>query len=269
MDYRIGCSGWSYSGWVGPFYPKGTRPGDYLKLYSRVFDAVEIDSTFYRIPGRNMVKSWDEATPDGFRFTAKLPQEITHERKLGNSETVLSAFTDAIRPLGEKLSFVLIQFPASFRGKTQKTRFAEFIKLLPSDISFAVEFRHSSWFAEDVYSMLRDAEITMAWSEVPMLMVPEVITSGSAYLRLVGDRSIGEDRFGTVQRDRSSTIKSWAGVLDRQKDRIRHAFIFANNHFQGFGPFTVNLFREAAGLEPVDWEARIRSIVPDGQKKLF
>ncbi len=269
MEYRIGCSGWSYSGWLRNFYPAGTKAGDYLKLYSRVFDTVEIDSTFYRIPSVSMVDGWNKVTPAGFRFTAKMPKLITHEEKLLNSGSHLDDFMDVMKGLGEKLAFLVIQLPPSFRREEGYDRLKSFISVLPSYFSYAVEFRHGSWFTDDVYSMLSDSGITLAWSELHGLAPHMDLTSDSVYLRLVGDRSIPEEKFGTAQKDRTAVAGKWADEIARRKDEVRHAFVFANNHFQGFGPFTVNLFRQSAGMEPVDWGLKMRSIVPDRQKTLF
>lgn len=269
MDYRIGCSGWSYSGWLGNFYPPGTKPGDYLRLYSRVFDAVEIDSTFYRIPQESMVKGWRESTPDGFSFTAKLPREITHEKKLNNSDEVLERFVSVMRGLGRKLEFIVIQFPPSFNCKKGMEPFRSFVSVLPSGVKYAVEFRHYSWFTDEVQSLLSDYGMTIVWSEIQGLVPSKVLTSDAIYLRLVGDRSISEDKFGTVQKDRSGIIKSWSDDILSRKDEVRHAFVFANNHFQGFGPFTVNLFRQSLGMDVVDWRLNMEKIVPDNQKTLF
>jgi uncharacterized protein YecE (DUF72 family) len=90
-ELRIGCSGWSYKDWQGPFYPKGLATSDYLKFYSKIFDSVEIDSSFYRIPSAFMVNQWKSNTPTGFLFSPKLPKKITHENKLKDSDSTLLA----------------------------------------------------------------------------------------------------------------------------------------------------------------------------------
>src|SRR5207249_5112129 len=100
---HIGCSGWSYADWVGPFYPKDAKPGDYLHLYSTIFDAVEIDSTYYRTPSPLMVANWRKITTDGFIFSAKFPKKITHELKLRDSQAQLERFYKSISELREKL----------------------------------------------------------------------------------------------------------------------------------------------------------------------
>lgn len=269
MEYRTGCSGWSYKGWVGPFYPKGTDSSEFLELYSRVFNTVEIDSTFYASPDSISVRKWRESTPDDFQFTAKMPRVITHERRLVNVEIRVGYFLESIKSLKEKLGMVLVQFPHSFTQNDGFEDFRKFLKLLPQDLQFAVEFRHNSWFNDEVYSLMKEENITLAWSEIPMAAPPDELTSSSAYLRLVGDRSINEKDFGTVQKDRSDIIRKWAEKLEKRRDVIDHTFVFSNNHFQGFGPATVNSFRQAVGLEPVDWLPLMNDNASGKQRTLF
>jgi len=111
---RIGTQGWNYQDWVGPFYPGGTRPADYLPIYSRAFDTVEVDSTFYAIPAASTVRAWAERTPPGFRFAVKMPQEVTHESRLRDEAGATELFFDRMRELGDKLGPVLLQLPPAF-----------------------------------------------------------------------------------------------------------------------------------------------------------
>jgi uncharacterized protein YecE (DUF72 family) len=116
MQYYIGCSGWSYSSWQGPFYPRAIENSKWLKYYSNVFDYVEIDSSFYKIPNEFMVKNWYKRTPSNFRFTAKFPKVITHDKRLKNfDEDQLDYFFDSMSELKEKLLALLIQLPPSIQ----------------------------------------------------------------------------------------------------------------------------------------------------------
>ncbi len=269
MDLRIGCSGWSYKGWVGTFYPSGARPADYLELYSRAFSTVEIDSTFYATPDAETVRKWYGKTPDDFLFAAKMPKVITHERRLSNVEIHLGYFLDSIGKLKDKLGAVLIQFPHGFSRQDGFEKLRDFLKILPTDIGFAVEFRHDSWFDEDVYSALSESGVALAWSEVPMTSSSTYLTTDTAYIRLVGDRSIDGKDFGTVQKDRSEVLEKWAIALKERRDVIDHTFVFSNNHFQGFGPATANFFRKAMGLNGIDWTAAMGRGNSERQKSLF
>ena len=110
----IGTQGWTYNAWVGPFYPPGTRPAEFLSMYARAFRAVEVDSTFYAIPAAKVVRGWADRTPPEFTFTLKLPQEITHERRLRDADDVVAEFLDRARELGPKLGPILVQMGPDF-----------------------------------------------------------------------------------------------------------------------------------------------------------
>lgn len=257
MELRTGCSGWSYSQWVGPFYPPGSKPHDYLGIYSKVFDLVEIDSTFYRVPDDSTIETWREITPPDFLFTAKVPQSITHNSRLENVESEVMDFVNRISVLGRKLAMVLFQFPPSLTYREGYPRLVKISDYLPKTARYAVEFRNDSWFRDDVFFFLRERNITMAWSEIPTARGPPVLTTDRVYLRLIGDRSIPEEHFGKILRERTSDIDYWTTALREKQDLIRHAYVLSNNHFQGFGPATVNLFRKSSGLEQVSWTAKM------------
>jgi uncharacterized protein YecE (DUF72 family) len=263
LDIRTGCSGWSYDQWVGPFYPLGTKPSDYLRIYSRIFDLVEIDSSFYGIPDIRTVENWNKSVPDHFLFTAKMPQTVTHELRLRNSMDEAKRFLDVIRILGEKLASVLIQLPPSLTFNEGFGRLSKLLADLPTEFRYSVEFRNDSWFVDETFSILRENSVALTWSEIPQSTVPPDITSDFVYLRFVGDRSISEKEFGRIKIDRSHEIEFWTKEIMEKKDMIRHAYVLSNNHFQGFGPGTVNLFRKLSGLEPVDWT------IKTGQSRLI
>jgi len=115
MKLYVGCSGWSYDAWEGHFYPKKIDSKNYLSYYSKVFDYVEIDSSFYRIPNRNMALRWASITPPNFRFTAKFPQVVTHDTRLGGGLDYLLQFFEVMNPLKTKLLCLLMQLPPSLK----------------------------------------------------------------------------------------------------------------------------------------------------------
>ena len=117
MEPFVGCSGWSYDAWLGHFYPANLERKEFLKYYSHIFDFVEIDSSFYNVPNLFMTKRWASVTPDEFRFTAKFPRSITHEKRLAEPEKELHYFFDVMRPLRRKLLAVLLQLPPSLTAK--------------------------------------------------------------------------------------------------------------------------------------------------------
>src|SRR6185312_15107685 len=149
---RVGTQGWNYDAWVGPFYPEKTRAADYLSIYARAFDTVEVDSTFYAIPASKTVRGWAQRTPDDFIFSLKLPQEITHERRLRNVDDLAAEFFDRARELGHKLGPILIQLGPDF-GPTELPAVAQFLPKLPRDIRFAIEFRQRGWIHDGLLAL--------------------------------------------------------------------------------------------------------------------
>jgi uncharacterized protein YecE (DUF72 family) len=252
----VGCSGWSYDAWLGHFYPANLERKEFLKYYSHVFDFVEIDSSFYRPPNLFMTKRWASLTPDDFRFTAKFPRSITHEKRLADPERHLRYFFDIMRPLRRKLLALLLQLPPSLTAKEGSKKLEALIHMLDPDFRYAIEVRHNSWFDnKQVYKLLSDNNICLAWSQLDTIQTPPELTSDFVYLRFIGDRSIDEKDFGRVQKDRLEELKRWSEeVNSRLKDNAKFAVVAANNHYAGFGPATANSFRRMLGLREAVWE---------------
>lgn len=252
MELRIGCTGWSYEGWVGPFYPKSMQDGDFLKHYSKAFDITEVNSTFYRIPTRAMAKKWHDDTPENFRFTAKMPKVITHEGRL-KPGPYLDQFLDSIKPLGSKISILVIQLPPSLSFDESRPHLEKMADHLPAAYRYAVEGRHPSWFSESASKFLTEKKLCLVWNEVEGVKNPAPVTTDFVYLRLIGDRSIPEKEFGRVQKDRSHLVQEWADRLQSVQDTVSLGVAMANNHFEGFGPVTANKLRVSLGMQYVTW----------------
>ena len=249
-EIRLGTQGWSYPDWVGTFYPPQSKPTDYLQFYSQVFDTVELDTTFYSTPRAETVRSWAETTPDGFLFAAKMPQSITHEKHLANSESELAEFVDTMRLLGPKLGAILIQCPPQFQFE-ELPALQAFLPLLPRDVSFAIEFRHRSWLRDDVLDLLR--QYNVAWCVIDLYYMPRVpnITADFTYMRWLGDRR-QLSVFDRVQIDRSEQMQKWAGVVQEIAPRVRRIMGFYNNHYAGHSPASVAQMKSLLGLPAVD-----------------
>jgi uncharacterized protein YecE (DUF72 family) len=254
LQLSIGCSGWSYDAWLGHFYPANLERKDFLKYYSHVFDFVEIDSSFYRAPNLFMTKRWASLTPDNFRFTAKFPRSITHEKRLSDPERQLRYFFDAMRPLRRKVLALLLQLPPSLTAKEGLKKLEALVHMLDPDFRYAIEVRHKSWFDRSVYKLLSDNNICLAWSQLDTIQTPDELTSDFLYLRFIGDRSIDEKDFGRVQIDRLKELRLWSHSVSRIKDKAKFAVVAANNHYAGFGPATANSFRKMVGLKEAVWE---------------
>jgi uncharacterized protein YecE (DUF72 family) len=221
-------------------------------MYSRVFDAVEIDSSYYRTPSPFMVSNWRRVTPDGFLFTAKFPKKITHELKLRDSQAQLERFYKAMSGLKEKLGALVIQLPPSFNYKKDREALVAFLGQIDKTYVHAIEFRNKSWFKQEIYDLLKENNVSLVWSENQYASAPTEATSDVAYLRMVGDRSI--TNFGQKQRDQGEVMNKWYTALDEKSSLFKQGFIFFNNHFAGFGPGSVNEFRRLAGLAELDWK---------------
>jgi len=239
-EVRVGTQGWNYAQWAGPFYPEGTRAEDYLRLYARAFGTVEVDSTFYAIPPEKTVRGWASKVPAQFRFALKLPQEITHVRRLVACRDVLEEFDQRARVLGEHLGPVLVQFGPEF-GPDHRPAFERFLPMLPTDIRYAVEFRQPQWLTRGTLDLLREHGVSLALVEgrwvgrERMLRLAEEPTGAVGYVRMMGpDRSL-ED-FSHVQVDRSAELGQWAAVLVRLAERVRAVHVYVNNHFEGHSP---------------------------------
>ena len=256
MKFYVGCSGWSYTAWQGPFYPSNMDNSKWLQYYSKVFDYVEIDSSFYRIPNIFTVKNWSKMTPSNFRFTAKFPKVITHEKRLKNVDNELSLFFKAMEPLHDKILALLIQLPPSLEITEGLQRLREIIPILDNRFRYAVEIRNHSWFQDLAYNFFANNNLCMVWSQLVGIRIPPIVTSDFLYIRFIGDRTIQEKNFGRIQKDRTSEMRKWSRQLLRvQKEdtKLNLAIVTANNHYAGFGPATANMFRKIIGLPEVYW----------------
>ncbi len=261
---RVGCSGWGYDDWLGSFYPPKTAKSEYLSLYSNVFDCVEVDSSFYRTPGPAMTKAWYKTAPQGFLFAMKVPKRITHEKKLRGVAENLGWFYASAKELKEKCGPLVAQLPPSIKYDRDWTVMQDFVKSLDDKYPHAIEFRHKSWFRDDVYALLRDRDVTMVWTENQYLKSPSTVTSSNVYLRMVGDREITQ--FHEMQKDKGAEMRAWYKELDESAESIKGALVFFNNHYAGFGPGSVNEFRRLAGL--MEYEFPATGGAPVGQKSL-
>jgi len=263
-EIYLGVQGFTSRDWMGTFYPPDIGTRDQLPFYARVFDTVELNTTFYSIPRRHTVRSWRSRTPQDFVFAAKVPKVITHDKRLENVEEDLRIFVETMRLLGDKLGPLLIQFPRSFTRRFQK-RFQDFLGLLPEELEFAVEFRSRSWIDEEIFSLLRERGVAWCindWQDMPS--IPEV-TADFAYFRWTGYH----DQFlylGEVQEERLTDLQSWAETVVQVGERVDRIHGYFNNHYTGHAPATVNQFKALLGLQAVNplnaWPQR-RDLFPE------
>src|ERR1041385_5043221 len=260
---RIGTQGWSYPDWHGVFYPPGAKQEDRLPFYAEVFDTVEIDATFYGPPKGTIARSWARHTPAGFKFSAKLPRDITHEGALRDSAAALTEFAKSLEPLGDKLGPVLVQLPAAFVRDAHNARHLDaFLALRPRAMRFVVELRHDSWFVPDTYELLRRHRAALAWTEWRDLAPPHEITSDFLYVRWLGTREDIEV-YDKVHIDRSDAFAAWERDLRTALGDVREIFGYFNNHWAGHSPASANEMKRRLGLVAKD----AKDLWP--QKELF
>jgi uncharacterized protein YecE (DUF72 family) len=254
--FRIGTQGWSYTDWVGSFYPPGSKQEHYLPFYTEVFDTVEVDTTFYHPPKATVVRSWARHTPDAFRFSVKVPQAITHTARLANIGEQMQQFARALEPLGERLGPLLVQMPAEFERDEGTVGVLErFLAAAPAPVRLAVEFRHRSWHRPQTFDLLRAHRAALAWTEWRDLPRVSEVTTDFLYLRWLGDRRAIE-RYDRVQIDRSDSFDAWERDLRRVLPQVREIYGYFNNHWAGHSPASANEMKRRLGLAPVEWQDR-------------
>ncbi len=255
--YWLGCSGWSYDDWVGPFYPSGTPAVEFLPRYSRVFRTVEVDSSFYRAPSSFLTRRWATVTPEGFRFSLKIPRDVTHPQPDTNGVAALESFLTNIGPLRSagRLGPIVLQYPASFRSR-EYGRLSATLNAVPREYLLAVELRHDSWWTPETRRMLEERGAALVWSVVPDTRPPAWVTSDFLYARFIGDRAL--TRFDRIQRERRADLEEMRDLFDREGRSATTVFAYSNNHFMGFGPGTTAEFAEVLGESRPDLGAAAR-----------
>lgn len=237
---HLGTSGWSYADWIGTIYPAGTPVARYLPAYAQQFSSVEIDSTFYASPGQRMIDAWRERTPDNFVFAAKVARSITHDRQLDQVADEVLEFAAAMRGLGDKCGPLLFQFAPSFTAE-YSDRLEALLPLLPTDLRWAVEVRHTSWLREPFYDLLRAHNVALAHVDLPWMPRSTPVTADFAYIRWLGDRRAIADDFSHVRSgfERTADLDWWARQIRRLLKHGKSVYGYANNHYQGHSPATI------------------------------
>jgi uncharacterized protein YecE (DUF72 family) len=221
MNLYVGTSGYSYKQWKGTFYPKELSDKQMLRYYGERFRTVEINNTFYRMPKRSVLEGWASEVPAEFQFVLKASQRITHMQRLQGVEDALSYLLDVTASLKQRLGALLFQLPPNLKKDLPRLR--DFLVLLPSQYRAAFEFRHRSWFDDEVFELLRQHQAALCIAEAEDdLEVPFVSTADWGYLRLRRpDYSDAE-------------LNAWAKRAIEQD--WRNAFVFFKHEDDGKGP---------------------------------
>jgi uncharacterized protein YecE (DUF72 family) len=259
---RIGSCAWSFEDWRDVFYPHDLPESHWLEFYAEYFPAVEVDTTFHAVPAQDTVRRWAEITPANFRFTCKLPRQITHICRLRDCGAEVNSFLKAIEPLGPKLQVVLIQLPPSLTPADGKQALRKFLMQLSRDFRFAIEFRHPGWHRPQFIRLVEKYRICWVWADTtplnernlaPFEFLP--CTTDFLYLRLLGDHATKYDvdgshihRYEKLLWKREAALESWSLKIQRHLADVRSVWAFAGNHFEGFAPETCQRLAERLGF---------------------
>lgn len=224
-NYHIGCSGYSYPYWKNKFYPKGVAAKDYLSYYSSIFNTVELNGTFYRTPTLSQLKKYKEVTPDNFSFSVKMSKYITHILRLKESKQAILEFQTLIREgLQQKLKCFLFQFPASFQFSKENLQLL--VDNIPHNKENIIEFRHISWWNDEVIKSMRNSKLTFCNVDFPKLDTPFQQTTDVFYLRLHGNPILFKSSYSSDQ------LLEFSKQFPENNDQL---WIFFNNTYYEAG----------------------------------
>jgi uncharacterized protein YecE (DUF72 family) len=251
MEYYLGCSGWNYDEWKGRFYPEDLENKYWLSYYSQIFNFVEIESTFYKIPSKLTAPTWMIETPDDFKFTVKFPKTITHNSHLSDIRQNIQKFYKVVRPLENKILSFLIQLPPWLDVLKGINFLNSLDELLDKSFRYAIEVRHPSWFNDLSYNYFKHHDYCLVWSQHDKLATPPIITSNFVYMRLIGNRSFDDKNFGKIVFDRTVEMEVWSKILLGIQNKVRNvsmAIVSANNYYSGFAPASAKSMAELMKL---------------------
>jgi uncharacterized protein YecE (DUF72 family) len=229
----IGTSGYNYPEWKGSFYPATLPAAKMLPYYAERFPTVEINYTFYRMPTETIVEGWSRATPDRFALTLKAPRRITHDARLRDCADRVRQFLEVAATLGPKLGALLFQLPPNL--KKDVPLLDAFLSAFPPRVRAAFEFRHASWFDEEVLARLQARNLALCVADSEKLSAPVEITADYAYFRLRDEGYTPDD------------LTRWAGVIQDRTAGCADVFVYFKHEEAGKGPEFARILIERLG----------------------
>jgi uncharacterized protein YecE (DUF72 family) len=245
---RLGTQGFAFDDWIGPFYAPGTPKADFLEAYARHFSTVEIDSTFYGPPRPSVVEGWAGRTPSDFRFAAKFPRTITHDKKLEGAEEEARLFVEGMQALGEKLAVLTLQFAFDFTPDLFG-RLEAFLRRLPVGPRYAIEIRNRRWLTPHLKDMLSQYQAALVLQDLYYMPRMDWVTAGFTVIRWLGKRS-DIQRLDRIQIDRAAELARWAERVRAFLEAGIDVYGYFNNHYAGHSPASVRQFEEMLKSEP-------------------
>ena len=243
---------------MGPFYPRGTKTADQLAVYGRAFPTVEVDTTFYGIPAEPIVAGWRERVPSGFSFALKVPQEITHEKRLLDVDQRLARFLNRVGLLEDRLGPLLLQLSPDFRAsEAARATLETFLAALSAEFHWVIEFRQPQWLTLETLDLLRKHNVALALVDGRWIKRGVVLdlalepTADFAYLRWMGPARKSTD-YSRVRVDRTRELAAWADTVRGLSERVNTVYGYFSNQFQGHAPASARALQQALGIEAVE-----------------
>jgi uncharacterized protein YecE (DUF72 family) len=225
-NYFIGTSGWHYDDWRGRFYPEELPKARWLEFYSGHFKTLELNNSFYHLPSEAAFNKWYSSSPPDFVFSVKVSRFITHIKRLKDSEEAIENFMSRARLLKEKLGPLLYQLPPGLHR--DDARLDSFLEKLPRDLKHVFEFRHQSWFEEEVLDILRHYHAGFCVFDMPELKSPLLATAGFAYVRFHGREGLYSSRYSDEE------MADWAEKIRGLTEKLDSVYIYFNNDVSGY-----------------------------------
>jgi uncharacterized protein YecE (DUF72 family) len=238
MTLRIGTSGWQYRDWRGAFYPKAAPTRAWLAAYAETFCTCEVNNSFYRLPTKETFARWAEIVPPEFCFAIKASRYLTHVRRLLEPQEPVTRLMDAAGGLGPRLGVVLLQLPPTMRRDDE--RLAATLSRFPASVRVAVEFRHPTWFASPVYSLLEAADAALCLTDRENRRSPLVRTASWCYLRMHEGRAAPVPCYGPA------ALRSWVARVRDLYGTTVDGYVYFNNDSQACAPRNAQTFRRMA-----------------------
>lgn len=223
---HAGTSGWHYKHWLGPFYPEKLAASKMLEFYSRQFDTVELNNTFYRLPVESGLEKWRANTPDGFCFAAKGSRFLTHMKKLKDPELGIERFFERVDLLGAKLGPIVFQLPPFWEVDAE--RLDIFLKTLPKGHRYAFEFRNPTWHTEAIYRLLRKHNAAFCIFEIAGFASDYHLTTDFTYIRLHGPGGAYQGSYSDSQ------LEQWAARIGEWRKILGSVYIYFDNDQAGY-----------------------------------
>lgn len=238
MKVHIGCSGYNYKDWRGKFYPEKMPQKKWLEYYASIFDTVEINNTFYKFPREKALKQWEEIVPSNFRITLKGHRYITHRKKLKDVERSVSDFEALTKFLKRKMGCLLWQLPGNLHRNDEKL--VDFCRTLDGRRKNVIEFRHESWFHEEVYEILREHKVIFCSISSPEFPEEMITTHKTGYLRFHGK---GKKWYDYLYSQKE--LEGWHRKI--QNTNLEEIFIYFNNDIHANAPKNAEQLKKLFG----------------------